>query len=587
MNQKSPASPLIPLACLTLLCFILYAQTLSSSFHFDDELAIIRNPAIRELGDLGAIWDAFNTRFIAGLSFALNYSLGGLNVFGYHLFNVTCHLASSFLVYALVLLILKTPSMEKNSLSGQAGRIAFFSSLLFLVHPVQTQAVNFVWQRVASLATLFYLATLVLYVRARLTRRFKGYLAALGTTLLGMFTKEITFTLPLMILLVEGSFFGPWKEKGSKRLLFILPFMLTLAVIPLTLMRSGEVTLELMRSPSFAAPAAGGRTLYEVFSNMTKWCPSGPFSRHDYLLTQLDVLRTYLGLFVFPIRQNLDYDYPIAHHLAEPGTLFSLLVLIALLALALKLFRRQRLIAFGMLWFLITVSPESVILLPDVIFEHRLYLPTVGFAIFLPAVLFLLLKETRRFVALSSVIVLLFSIATYRRNQVWKDDITLWEDTVKKSPNNERAYNNLGYAYSLRKEYDQARRCYERAIELSPDYAEVYDNLGVIYGIGAEYEKAIQYHKKAIQLKPGYLDAYLNLAATCGRKGDYDKAIQFYQEAIQLAPGYADVYNNLGAAYGLKGDRIGLAKQIEKLRALRRDDLADQLERVFRHPDQR
>ncbi len=611
---KSALTPVVLLS-VVLLGVLIYSNTFQASFHFDDSNAIEENPAIRRLGDVHAIWDAFNTRVVAGFSFSLNYAFGKLNPFGYHLFNITCHLFSSLLVYALVLLTFQTPALNKSSLKDYRRLLGLSSSLLFLVHPIQTQAVNYIWQRVTSLASFFYLASVVLYVRARLHKNSAIYLGSLLTTLLGMFTKEIAVTIPITLSLYEFSFFGPLKERARQRLLWLLPFLLTLLVIPFTLLRSNQVTLRLMKSPSLTAPAAEGRTLPEALSSMTRWSsPSGQLPRREYLLTQVNVLRTYLRLLLFPVHQNLDYDYPLSRHVTEPKTLFSLLLLIALLILALKAFQRHRLVAFGIFWFLTTLSIESLVVLPDVIFEHRLYLPMVGYALFLPNALFLLLKDTRRFISVFSLIVLIFSIATYRRNNVWREEIPLWQDVIQKSPKRARPHVNLGVAYGKRGEYDKEIAYCLKAIELNPNYPKSYSNLGIAYGQKGEYDKAIEYTQKTLQLEPESAKAYNNLGVAYGKKGDSDKEILCCLKAIELDPYYAQAYNNLGVAYGKKGrhgealqycqraidldpdfvdahfnvglahrkkgNQAGVLRQADQLRALHRQDLADQLEQA-------
>ena len=547
---------------LALLGFILYSNTFRASFHFDDWTAVAENPAIRDPSNLRAIWDAFNTRVVAGLSFALNYALGGLNVFGYHLFNITCHILSSFFVYVLVVLTFQTPAMKGDPLQKHSLPIACFASLLFLVHPIQTQAVNYIWQRVTSLAAFFYLVSVVLYVKAKLASRVYFYLASLLAAFLGMFTKEIAFTIPFTIALYEFSFFGPQSLK--KRSLLLLPFFLTLVMIPITLTRSSQVTLKLMRSPSLTAPSAEGRTFPEVFSNMTKWYPSKVLSRKNYLLTELNVLRTYLRLLFLPFHQNVDYHYPISSSFTEPKTFGSFLLLLTIFLSAVKLFERHRLIAFSIFWFFLTLTLESLVVLPDVLFEHRLYLPMVGFSIFLPASLFLSVKDPKKFIAVSAALVLAFSIATYRRNRIWKDEMTLWQDVVKKSPKKGRPYNNLGWAYGKKGDYDKEIEYCTKAIQLNPKLAEAYNNVGFAYGEKGDYDKQIEYCQKAIDLDPVYFSAYNNLGVAYGKKGSYDKALECSQKALQLNPAYAQAYNNLGIVYGKRGEVDQEIKYYEK-----------------------
>ncbi|MFH1858283.1 MAG: hypothetical protein ABH845_05210, partial [Candidatus Omnitrophota bacterium] len=193
--QKTRGKPDLFVFCLILLLgFGVYADTLRSGFHFDDQVVIEENVAIRDLSRPGLLWQAFNTRFFLGLTFAFNYAVGKLDPFGYHLFNILIHLFSSFLVYRLVVLTFQTPQMKTHPLADRCLPLAGAAALFFLVHPIQTMAVSYIWQRGASLAAFFYLSAVVLYVQWRLTSRQLYFGGSLLATVLGMFTKEITFT---------------------------------------------------------------------------------------------------------------------------------------------------------------------------------------------------------------------------------------------------------------------------------------------------------------------------------------------------------------------------------------------------------
>ena len=558
----------ILLVCFTifLLGTLLYSNTFHAGFYFDDHVAIVGNPAIRDLGNLRAIWDAFHTRVIAGLSFALNYALGKLNPFGYHLLNITCHLLSSLLIYVFVVWTLKTPSMVGSPLAQHDREVAVVASLIFLVHPIQTQAVNYLWQRVTCLATLFYLASLVLYARARLKRSLTAYLGAWGTTLLAMFTKEIAFTLPVTILLYEFFFFGPREGKGRQKYRWALPFLLTLFVIPSVWLLFDQTSLELMRFPSLA-DASGKQTVFGSLSHLTRWNSRISLSRQDYFWTQLKVLRTYLRLLGFPVHQNLYYDYPPSHHFTDPGVLGSLFLLIGVIVLGVQMFRKERLASFGIFWFLTTVSVESLVVLPDVIFEHRLYLPLVGFSLFLSSSLFSLMKHARSAVLVSSLLVFVFSGATYRRNEVWKDEISLWRDTLQKSPGKARPYCALGDVYRRKGDLDTALAYYHQAIALDPAYVDAHNNIGIIYSQKGLPEKAMASFRKAIRLNPAYAKAYNNLGVLYAERGHLSTAASCYQKALARNPTYDEAYRNLGTVYGQRGhDEEALACYAEAIR---------------------
>jgi len=282
------ARPLAVLLLLSLLDTLIYSNTFSIPFQFDDADNIVQNPQVK---DLANFFDLSGSRYVGFLSFALNYSVGGLQVFGYHLVNLFIHITNSFLVYSLVLLLFKAES-HHSPLTTQdlqlttAPWIALATALLFVAHPIQTQAVTYIVQRFASLVTLFYLLTVVCYLKWRLasseTRsRFLWYGGAVLSTVLAMKTKENSFTLPFMILLVEAVFF---RSFNKRRWVALIPFLLTLLIIPVS---RGDALGE---AEGFARDTTA-------------------ISRSEYLFTQFRVIVTYIRLLFLPIYQNLDYDY--------------------------------------------------------------------------------------------------------------------------------------------------------------------------------------------------------------------------------------------------------------------------------------
>ncbi len=341
-----------------------YSNTFFSSFHLDDFHSITENPFIRDLHNLHHIWIFWPCRFITYLSIAFNYHFNGLHVGGYHLFNLGIHLATAIFVWWLVLLTLSTPAMNGDKIIRYANAIALFAGLVFAAHPVQTEAVTYIVQRAASMAALFYLASLCFYIKSRLLqppglKRFY-YFFSLIAALMAMFTKETAITLPLMILFYEFSFL---KTKRSFDWRPLIPFLLILFVIPLTMLLTRSVNFQEMRRAAEA--------------------PAGITPTH-YLLTQFRVMATYMRLAFFPYAQNLDYDYPVYKNLFEWPVWASAMLLIAILFGAKQLFSKYRIVSFFILWFFLTLLPEAgFIPIKDVIFEHRLYLPLAGYSVFL------------------------------------------------------------------------------------------------------------------------------------------------------------------------------------------------------------
>jgi len=564
------ARPWVVFLLLSVLALLIYSNTFYAPFQFDDNSAIIDNPAVRHLSSLLVS----GSRAVLYLSFAINYYFGGLNVVGYHAVNILIHLTNGFLVYVLVIGLLNTPRIRPSPFTpAQPHWLAFATALLFVAHPVQTEAVTYLYQRATSLAALFYLLAVVCYLRWRQAApaagsRWVWYVGGVLSTVLAMKTKEICFTLPFMILLIEAVFYGIPRLKQWAAL---IPFLLTLPIIP-----------------SSTLPGAMSEGA-DVFARET-----GTISRSDYLFTQFQVIMTYLRLLVAPVRQNVDYDFPIAHSLFEPAVLLSFLFLAALFGAAcwLLLFpartaspARATLIGFGVLWFFVTLSIESSIIpIRDVINEHRLYLPSVGFFLAVTtAASGVAVRWPRTAAAGLLALLLLLSGAAYARNQVWLSEESLWRDVISKSPRKSRGYNNLGYSFEARhnlpeaimyyrkalevdpKNYiahfdlgnvyrasgkmDDAAVEYEAAIALLPDYADAHDNLGIVYESRGDLQKAMQEYLTTIKYKPYSATAYNNLGRVFNKLDRRDDAMRAFRAALKLNPEFADAYRNLGVMY--------------------------------------
>ncbi|MCC6544400.1 MAG: tetratricopeptide repeat protein [Nitrospirae bacterium] len=553
MQQGVPF--VVVMSLVTIIAILVNSGTFSSPFVFDDIPHIVFEGG--RIRDLSNFLDLSGTRYVGELSIALNYYFGGLNVFGYHLVNVSIHIINGLLVWCLVTLIFRTPAM----MAGASGReqlngfIALAASLIFITHPVQTQAVTYIIQRFASLATLFYFLSLVLFLKWRLAsgKRFRIiiYLLSISSAILAMKTKEISFTLPFMILLFEFTFF-----KDRRRHLYVfVPYLLTLAVIPLTLM-------------DFHIPVSNIAGSLEGAAQNTL-----NISRGDYLLTQFRVIVTYIRLLVLPVNQNLDYDYPVYHSLSTPAVFLSFLFLLAILCLAVYLFVYSRrngnvyllLTSFGILWFFITLSVESSIIpIKDVIFEHRLYLPGAGFAMSSGSALLYGIEYWRersgirvsQMLAASiviAVVVIPLSLLTFKRNLVWGNEVALWTDVVRKSPKKARGYDNLGAAYYKEGRIDEAINEYKTALMFKPDLVEAIYDLAVAYRKKGLYNEAIEQFKTFLRLRPESAPVHHLLGSVYSGQGRADEAIEEYRNALRLNPKLTEAHYDLGVAYYKKG----------------------------------
>ena len=545
-----------PVFVFLLIGVAIYSNTLHSPFVFDDGPSITRNPTIKNLENFygnSTGYDKYPTRFIGYLSFALNYTVGSFDPFGYHIVNLTVHIINAWLVYFFVLITHRTPFMNKSLPEATAREISLTAGLLFLVHPVQTEAVTFVVQRITSLTTTFYLLSIYFYVKSRIIfvgrsnksgNKFLLYLAcSFIFCVFAMKTKEISFTLPFVIMIYEYFFFdGPYRSRAF----FLLPFLLTLSIIPLSLID--------VRAP-FGKVLSDISTATRVQTDISRW---------DYFLTQLSAIGTYIRLLLLPINQNLDYDYPIYRSLVHPRVLLCAAFLLFLFGISVWLYLRSRRTAsatlrmssFGIIWFFVTLSIESSLVpIVDIIFEHRIYLPSIGAFVSLAVAASVVSRKWNRKVWIGTLILItaVFSVATYKRNMIWRDDLVLWSDNVKKSPAKARPHYNLGNSYLFRGMTDKAIQEFQEAIQMDSAYADAYLNLGVAYAsIGAE-EKAMAALHKAIQFKPGDSESHYNLGLLYSNKGLGYLAIEQYKKALSLNPASGNARNNLGIALAESG----------------------------------
>jgi tetratricopeptide (TPR) repeat protein len=563
---------------ILIVALIAYSNSFDVPFQFDDKASIKENILIKDFRyfknppraeDVPTRYVLrFKSRLVGYLTFALNYRAHGLDVRGYHATNFAIHIINALLVYWLVTLSFRTPALRDSALSGRAGYIALLSALLFVSHPVQTQAVTFVVQRLASLATLFCILSLTLYVRFRLSERKSGafmYALALLSAALAMRTKEIAFTLPALVVLYELVFLsGP----ARKRLLYLIPIALTLLVVPLGVLGSGV-------SP--------GDLLGDV-SEATRLVKT-EFPRSDYLFTEFGVIVTYLRLLAFPVNQNLDYDYPNYSSFFSPQVFLSFLLLAAAFLLGLFMLHRSRqtepalkLTAFGIFWFFITLSVESSIIpIKDVIFEHRLYLPSAGVFMVAGTASILFLgsfkdgKARAAAVSLLVLAVLLFSAAAHARNTVWQSELGLWADVLKKSPRKARAHNNIAAAYESAGDMDRALKHFETAARLKPDSVPIQNNLANAYVSTEMFETAIERFSIVLSMNPNYIPAHNDLGSAYYRMGQTEKAIEQYEKVLKMNPDFTDAYINLGVVYSKEGRPDKAAEYLKKAVALRPD----------------
>jgi tetratricopeptide (TPR) repeat protein len=384
--------------------------------------------------------------------------------------------------------------------------------------------------------------------------------------MLAMRSKEIAFTLPAALLLLEAALFeGPWK----RRLAWLIPFAAAAALIPATLLTASAPAGAILGDPSDAT---------RVQTAM---------SRGDYLLTQFTVIARYLGLIVLPAGQTIDHDLPVRHSLADPAVLGSAALLLAVAAGAAWLLfasspRRPRpldpaarLAATGITWFFLALSVESSLIpIVDVMYEHRVYLPFAGLSISVAVLLALLARRIApdRIVAITVaaglILAAVLGVATWKRNEVWSSEVALWTDAVAKSPAKARPRHNLGVSLHRLGRRAEAMPFLKDAIRLDPAYAMGHESLGVALGDAGRPAEAEAHFRRAIELDPKLAEPWFDLGTLRFDARRYAEAAPYFEKAIALRRVYPDAYANLAACWNGLGRYADAVRLLEGARDL-------------------
>ena len=534
LNNLKKICTLLRWPGLVFLGLLIYGQTFQFGFVFDDQYFIVNNPAIRGFGHVHLMWANLpKTRLIGIYTFAFNYVLGQLNPTGYHIFNFVIHLICVGLVWGLADLLFKITKMPREGLSKH---LPYLIAVLFLVHPGQTQAISYISQRFESMAAMFYLSTVYLYLTARLCENRIRQTALFALCALcavaGIFTKEVVMTVPIMIIVSEWILF----PKKSNRIFYMI-----LCVIGVLLFLLFRKILNNGLSIFFNAVPSDSH-------------PGEILTPAHYFLTQMRVFLTFLRLLILPILQNADYDYHVSTgFISPPLTLLGFCTIGGIIYLILKLRQTKPLIAFGLAWILITFS---INLAPraNVIFEHKLYLISFGFFLTLASGLSLYIKNNQTLLRTLLCLTAFWAILSFQRNHIWREEFTLWDDVIKHSPHKGRPYNNRGLAWDRRGNPRMALADFNKAIEMEPSYINAYINRGFLLSKLGALPQALADDDKAVNLNPKLAGAYINRGQVYDKMGHFNEALADYNKAISLKDNLAESYNDRANVYFKMGN---------------------------------
>jgi protein O-mannosyl-transferase len=466
------------------------------------------------------------------LSFWADYQMGAADPHGYHITNILLHF-----VVSIVVMLIAARLLEWAGVSGRMRQaLAIFSGALFLLHPLQTESVAYVASRSEVLSVLFYYSAFAVFLYSR--REAMSLLRAIAIVALfgaAAASKEHTLTLPALIVLTDLF----WHRGGlrTNRALYAL-----LAVV----CAAGAVAVWKVLS---ASNTAGFKT--EGLSPLT------------YFFTQCRVIWIYVRMFLLPFGQNIDPDVPVSSGLFDQGAIFGLLALLAVAAAAWIYRKRWPLAAFGVFVFLLLIAPtSSLIPIRDVLAERRIYLPFLG-------LILIALEPLRRLqfsqaAGVCGAALLASTVLTYQRAEIWSTPLTLWQDSVAKSPRKMRPRFHFAFAQYQMGECSAAAQAFEGASHLDvPDYRLLVDWANALDCAGRENEAATEFNA-AIRLFPGSAEAYVGLSAVYGKQNKLDDALRVLALAQSLDPGIAQIYVNRGGVYELQGNRDAAIRQYQR-----------------------
>lgn len=559
----------LALALIAALGFIAYANGLRNAFHFDDFEGIVDNLPIRDLKNIPSFFfhpvifrmtPNIDWRPILQITYALNYAIDGTNPTVYHATDLLFHIVAAWIIFLIAGEILKQSegrAVSHNTIP--AFWIALAPALLFVVHTVNTQTVNYSWARSSLLAALFYMIAVYCHIRGPFNARGSDgrlwHAGALAAFALGLATKATGISLPAMLLAYETLLLNPAGRsplmlyvKEPRRLLKHLPTVaILIAYLWLRLDVTPGVKYHVTRTPWVGAGDGGS-------------------GRKTYLLTQFRAWVYYLKLYLWP--DPLIFDYPgfgWSRSLADTRVLISLAIIAAIVIGAWLVRKRDPLLTFGVAWFFIALLPEaSIFVRPDAVTGHRPYLAYAGLSI--AAVLFAVVcagAVLRRFRPVSrpdarfaiasgaalAIAVAGLTTATIRRNLDWRDDVTLWTDVLKKDPGNIRALSVLGIAYAERGDFAQARQVLDEAIRAKPGRAESYLRRGTVNMLVGDYGAALIDLNTALEKQPWLVFGLIYRGDVYRETQRYDQAEKDYQAALRINATAVDAYYGLALVY--------------------------------------
>lgn len=524
-------------AVLAILTFSVFMQVGNHEFlSFDDDVYVTSNPHVAAgMTGENVLW-AFTSTDTAGywhpitwLSHMEDVQLFGMNPRGHHLTNVILHTASTLLLFLFLFRCTRSPWQSS------------FVAALFALHPLHVESVAWVAERKDVLSAFFWLLTLVLYCAYVAKPKPARYLVSLALFVLGLMSKPMLVTLPVILLLVDFWPLDRYRDAATGKVL-----------------RDRVVALTIEKIPFFACSLIAGiaviSTQHKAGAMSALHARSFPLRLENSLTGYLK----YIGKALWP--HDLALLYPLGSSYPLWQVTGSLLVLILVSAAVIWVGRRHRYLAVGWFWFLITLAPAIGLIQVGVqsMADRFSYIPLIGLCIMaawgVPE-LTRSLKYREGILALAaSGVVIVCSVLTWQQLGYWRDNISIYRHTLQITTDNYLIHNNLGLALVSKGDLDGGIQNYQEALRIRPDYTLALNNLGLALFEKGDLDAAIQNYQKALGLEPGFTAAMNNLGRALASKGDLDGAIKKYQEALSIDPNFRGAHNNLGLALTRKGE---------------------------------
>ncbi|HZW61882.1 MAG TPA: tetratricopeptide repeat protein [Candidatus Babeliales bacterium] len=552
---QTTVPPLLIAACT----FIIYFPSLHYDFQFDDIANIPQQFNIRH----NTFSDLFfhNTRWISYWLNALYYKIGRFDPFAYRVGNVVLHITNATLIFFILLYglsHLKRLSFFKTN----AFAIALLTSLLFALHPVQTQTVSYVIQgQLEGLATLFILSMCVCLL---MLARAKTLLPKIGLTFslcilaaLSCGTKEIAIIAPILLIVFDWFFLTQGDAQALKSRL-LLHSAITLIMV--------SIYLWLLKPAFFAEIFGFQKIAVNNIGNIITHDPKTTITPYVFFISQFKVILHYLWIFIWPLGISVEYDWLVAKNLFAFDCIAPLLILLAIGALLLYLLKKDwaNIAVFPLFWFFLCILPRaSIIPSTELLADYKTYTASFGWLLLLAAAIiklsllayqrlnlaqfFLITHRQGTIVAL--LLALPLGWFTIERNKVWHSGLAFWGNILQNAPGKARAYNNYGAALSQHQKFKEAIPYFQKAIDLDPNYPDPYNNIAIAYGVIGSSDHALQALKTCIKINPYYPEGYNNLALFLICNKEYTQAEHALHKALKLRPYYGKAYINLGRIY--------------------------------------